>query len=156
MVIRRITACALAAAALAGGVGLVAAPNAAAKPKSCTLLWNSQNGAQDQWLFYRETMGPALIKEPSLRRPCTKTRSTRPSLPAASGTGSLNAVQCRLPVTFVWFNDDPDDVGVPRTWEPYCTPGRGACVKSAGAPRKTPAPAANTSSKHPPPPKGEA
>jgi hypothetical protein len=57
MVIRRITACALAAAALAGGVGLVAAPNAAAKPKSCTLLWNSQNGAQDQWLFYRDNYG---------------------------------------------------------------------------------------------------
>jgi hypothetical protein len=58
MVIRRITACALAAAALAGGVGLVAAPNAAAKPKSCTLLWNSQNGAQNQWLFYRDNYGP--------------------------------------------------------------------------------------------------
>ena len=57
MVIRRITACALAAAALAGGVGILAAPNAAAQPKSCTLLWNSQNGAQDEWLFYREQYG---------------------------------------------------------------------------------------------------
>ncbi|KLO34144.1 hypothetical protein ABW17_26825 [Mycobacterium nebraskense] len=57
MVIRRIVGTALAAAALAGGVGLVAAPDAAAKPKSCTLLWNSQNGAQDEWLLMREQYG---------------------------------------------------------------------------------------------------
>lgn len=54
---RRVVATALAAAALAGGVGLVAAPNAAAQPKSCVLLHNSVNGAQDEWLFDREQYG---------------------------------------------------------------------------------------------------
>ncbi len=57
MFIRRIAACALAAAALAGAAGLVAAPNAAAQAKSCVLLHNSVNGAQDQWLFYRDGYG---------------------------------------------------------------------------------------------------
>jgi hypothetical protein len=56
-VVRRITACVLAATALAGGMGLVAVPTAAAQPKSCVLLHNSVNGAQDEWLFYRDNYG---------------------------------------------------------------------------------------------------
>ena len=55
--IRRIITTALAGAALASGMGLIVAPDAAAQPKSCTLLWNSQNGAQDEWLWYREQYG---------------------------------------------------------------------------------------------------
>jgi hypothetical protein len=57
MVIFRIVGTALAAAALAGAVGVAVAPNAAAQPKSCVLLHNSVNGAQDEWLFYRDSYG---------------------------------------------------------------------------------------------------
>jgi hypothetical protein len=39
-------------------------------------------------------------------------------------------------VTFVWFNADADAMCVgPHCGNPTCTPGRGAGVKSAGAPR---------------------
>ena len=57
MDIRRIAASALAAAALAGGMGILAAPDAAAQPKSCVLLHNSVNGAQDEWLLDRQQYG---------------------------------------------------------------------------------------------------
>ena len=57
MEIRRIAASALAAAAMAGGVGMLAAPDAAAQPKSCVLLHNSVNGAQDEWLLDRNQYG---------------------------------------------------------------------------------------------------
>lgn len=57
MEIRKTIACALAASALAGGAGLLAAPDATAQPKSCVMLHNSVNGAQDEWLFYRDNYG---------------------------------------------------------------------------------------------------
>jgi hypothetical protein len=57
MVIRRIVGTVLAAAALAGAVGVAIAPNAAAQPRSCVLLHDSVNDAQDQWLFYRTNYG---------------------------------------------------------------------------------------------------
>lgn len=55
--IRRIVGAGLAAGALAGGLSLIAAPDATAQPKSCVLLHNSVNGAQDEWLWYRGQYG---------------------------------------------------------------------------------------------------
>jgi hypothetical protein len=51
MVIRRIVGSALAVAALAGAVGILAAPDAAARPKSCAALVNATDSWQNEWLY---------------------------------------------------------------------------------------------------------
>jgi hypothetical protein len=55
--IRQIVGGALAAAAIAGGVGLVSAPNAAALPRGCGTLINVVSSWYDQWQYSEANYG---------------------------------------------------------------------------------------------------
>ncbi|GLP74290.1 hypothetical protein TUM20983_14000 [Mycobacterium antarcticum] len=57
MDIRRIVGGMLAAGAIAGGAGLVAAPTAAALPRQCGQLINAQQSAFRQWQYLSVTYG---------------------------------------------------------------------------------------------------
>jgi hypothetical protein len=57
MVIRRIVGGALAAAAIASGVGVLAAPTAAAMPQRCGVLIQQHQSAFRQWVFAKSTYG---------------------------------------------------------------------------------------------------
>ncbi len=57
MVIRRIVGAVLAAAAIAGGVGLVSAPDAAALPRQCGTLINVVSSWYDQWQYSEANYG---------------------------------------------------------------------------------------------------
>jgi hypothetical protein len=55
--IRRIVGGALVAAAIASGVGIVAAPTAAARPRQCAQLISTQQSAFRQWQYMSVTYG---------------------------------------------------------------------------------------------------
>ena len=57
MVIRRIVGAVLAAAAIAGGVGLVSAPDAAALPRQCGTLIDVVSSWYDQWQYSEANYG---------------------------------------------------------------------------------------------------
>ena len=58
VVIRRIVGSALVAAALAGGVGIAAAPNAVARPRQCGDLIGKVQHAYDRATFNENLYGP--------------------------------------------------------------------------------------------------
>jgi hypothetical protein len=57
VVIRRIVGGVLAVAAIASGVGLLAAPTAAAMPRRCAVLIDQHQSAFRQWVFAKSTYG---------------------------------------------------------------------------------------------------
>ena len=57
MAIRRIVGGVLAAAAIAGGVGFVSAPTAAALPRQCGTLINEVSSWYDQWQYSEANYG---------------------------------------------------------------------------------------------------